>query len=305
MSDQSHSALSRAATIIGVRLECVRMVASDGHFRLDVEALARAVTDDRAAGFNPIAVCANAGASSNGAVDPLGAMADYCQAEGIWLHVDAAYGGFAIVTEQGQRLLRGIERADSVGLDAHKWLFQPYEAGCLLVKDVRTLENAFAVRHDILQDTVWGANHPNIADRGLQLSRSFRALKVWMSIQTFGMAAFRRAVAKGMELAAWAEEHVRESPTLETLNPASLGVVCFRINPAHTDVDEESLEKINRKVLARVFWEGPAFMSSTLLRGTFSLRLCILNHTTTWDDVRETLEAVERFGREVLSKGRH
>ena len=122
-----------------------------------------------------------------------------------------------------------------------------------------------------------------------------------MSVQTFGKAAFRRAVSTGMELAAQAEEYVRASPILELLIPASLGIVCFRINPADTDLDEKSLEEINRKVLVRVFWEDPAFISSTLLRGTFSLRMCIVNHTTTWDDVRETLEAAERFGREALN----
>ncbi len=195
----------------------------------------------------------------------------------------------------------GIERADSIVLDAHKWFFQPFEAGCLLVKDGSTLENAFAVQPDILQDTVWGANHPNFSNRGLQLSRSFRALKVWMSVQTFGMAAFRLAVSKGMELAARAEQHVRASAVLELMNPASLGVVCFRVNSAETDGDEKTLEEINRIVLARIFWEEPALMSSTLLRGKFSFRLCILNHTTTWDDVRETLEAIERFGSETLS----
>ena len=301
MSDQSHSAHIRAAKIIGVRSECIRLIPSDRNLRLDIDALARAVSEDRANGFNPIALCANAGASSTGAIDPLEAMADYCEVEGIWLHVDAAYGGFAVVIEQGKKLLRGIERADSIGLDAHKWFFQPYEAGCLLAKDVRTLESAFEIHPDILQDTVWGKNHPNIADRGLQLSRSFRALKVWMSIQTFGMAAFRRAVSRGMELAARAEEYVRESRTLEILTPASLSVVCLRINPADTDLDEKVLEEVNRTVLARVFWEDRAFLSSTLLHGKFSLRLCILNHTTTWDDVSETLEAIEQFGTEALS----
>ena len=302
MSDQSHSALKRAAMIVGVRPECIRVIPSDDRFRLDMKAFARTVADDRAAGFNPIAVCANAGTASTGSIDPLGAMADYCEAENVWLHVDAAYGGFAIVTEEGKRLLSGIERADSIGLDAHKWFFQPYEAGCLLVKDTSMLEGPFAVRPDILQDTIWGADHPNLTDRGLQLSRSFRALKVWMSVQTFGMAAFRRAVSKGMDLAVRAEEHVRSSPVLEPLNQVTLGVVCFRINPADGDLNEEALDEINRTVLARTFWEDRAFMSSTLLHGTFALRLCILNHTTTWDDVRETLEAIERFGREALLK---
>ena len=299
MSDQSHSAHVRAARIIGVRPDRIRLLPSDEQFRLDMGLLARAVADDRAAGFNPIAICANAGATSTGAIDPLPAVADFCEAEGIWLHVDATYGGFAAVTERGRRLLHGVERADSVGLDPHKWFFQPYEVGALLVKDAGTLEHAFKVHHDILQDTIWGANHPNISDRGLQLSRSFRALKVWMSVQTFGMAAFRRAVSKGMELAVRAEEYVQKSQTLEILTPVSLGIVCFRINPSGADLDEEILEQINRTVLARFFWEDRAFLSSTLLHGTFALRLCIINHTTTWDDVRETLEAAERFGVEA------
>ena len=199
------------------------MVPSDGQTRLDMEALARAVSADRAAGFKPIAVCANAGTASTGAIDPLEAVADFCEAEGIWLHVDASYGGFAVVTEQGKEFLRGIERADSIGLDAHKWFFQPYEAGCLLVRDERTLENVFSVHHDVLQDTIWGANHPNFADRSVQLSRSFRALKVWMSIQTFGLGAFRRAILQGMQFASRAEEYIRASSVLEIVNPVTLG----------------------------------------------------------------------------------
>ena len=302
MSDQSHSALSRAAMIVGVRRDRIRMVQSDRSFRMEMDALASAVAEDRAAGLTPIPVAANAGTAGTGAIDRLEALADFCAAEGLWLHVDASYGGFAVVTERGRRLLRGIERADSIGLDAHKWFFQPYEAGCLMVKDENTLKDAFGVRPDILQDTVWGKNHPNFSDLGLQLSRSFRALKVWMSIQTFGMAAFRRAVSNGMALARRAEEYVRASPVLEALNSVSLGIVCFRVNPADGGLDEEALEEVNRTVLARMFWDDRAFMSSTLLRGTFALRMCIVNHTTTWDDVRETLEAVERFGGEALSK---
>ena len=301
MSDQSHSALIRAVRIIGIRAENTRLIPTDELFRLDPEALKRTIEVDRAAGYNPVAVCANAGASSTGAIDPLEMMAEICETEGIWLHVDAAYGGFAVITERGRPLLRGIERADSIGLDAHKWFFQPYEAGCLLVKDLNTLERAFAVRHDILQDTIWGANHPNFSDRGLQLSRSVRALKVWMSVQIFGMAAFRRAVAKSMDLAVDAEKYIRNSGTLEMLIPGSLGIVCFRVNPAHSNVKEKELDVLNRKVLVRVFWEDRAFISSTTLAGKFSLRLCIVNYTTTWDDVRETLEAIERFGDEALS----
>jgi glutamate/tyrosine decarboxylase-like PLP-dependent enzyme len=302
MSDQSHTALIRAATIVGVRPERVRKVATDEHFRMDVTELERMVSEDRASGLSPIAICGNAGATNTGAVDPLEAIANFCESQGIWLHVDAAYGGFAILTDHGRSLFRGIERADSIAMDAHKWLFQPFEAGCLMVKDVRKLEEAFSVQPEYLQDTRWGRDHPNFGDRGLQLSRSFRALKVWMSIQTFGMGAFRRSIAKGIELAERAEAYVRASDVLEIALPASLGVVCFRVNAPDRVMDDKELESLNEGVQARVIESGTAMMSSTRLRGRFSLRLCILNHHTTWHDVHETLEAIERFGREALSE---
>lgn len=302
MSNQSHTAFYRAALIAGIRKDRVRVISSDNRFRLDMKALEHAVASDRAAGCTPVAVCANAGASSTGAIDPLEAMADYCTAQGIWMHVDAAYGGFAVITEEGRKLLRGMELADSIGLDAHKWLFTPYEAGCLLVKDASMLEKAFSIKHDVLQDTVWGANHPNFADRGLQLSRSFRALKVWMSIQTFGMTAIRNAVSSGMKLAARAERYIQASESLEVMSPACLGIVCFRVNPDEAALGEDAIEEVNRSVLARVFWDDRAFISSASPAGKFTLRLCIINHNTTWTDVRETLQAVERFGRQALQK---
>ncbi len=300
MSDQSHSAFKRAALIAGVRRECIRLVPTDDAFRIDMAALSRMVAEDRGNGLAPVAVCANAGSASSGAVDPLGAMADFCAREDIWLHVDAAYGGFAVVTEQGRELLRDIERADSIGLDAHKWFFQPYEAGALMVRDTKHLENAFAIGHDVLQDTVWGANHPNFSDRGQQLSRSARALKIWMSVQTFGMAAFREAVQGGLDLARRAEDYAGESPILEVLTPVSLGILCFRVAPRDTALAEATLERVNRAVLARMFWDELAFLSSTSLKGVFALRMCIINHTTTWDDVRRTLDTVVRFGEEAL-----
>ena len=259
------------------------------------------MADDRAAGFNPIAVCANAGATSTGAIDPLPAVADYCAAEQLWLHVDATYGGFAAVTEPGKRLLRGLERTDSVGLDPHKWSFQPYEVGALLVKDARTLEHAFAVHpgcpagHGVGRESPQ-RRRPRPATEPL-VSR-LEGVDVGPDLR---MSAFRRAVAKGMELAHRAGEYVRESPMLEFLTPVSLGIVCFRINPAEADLDEAALEQINRTVLARIFWEDRAFLSSTLLHKTFARRLCIVNHSTTWDDVRETLQAAERFGREAAT----
>jgi len=299
MSDQSHSALERAARIVGVRPEAILKVPSDARFRIRVDELERMLSRARRDGLSPIAVCANAGATNTGAVDPLDEMADLCAREGVWLHVDAAYGGFAVITERGRELFRGIDRADSVTLDAHKWLFQPFEAGSLMVRDVRRLEAAFGVRPEYLQDADLGMEQVNFGDRGLQLSRSFRALKVWMSVQTFGVAAFRRAVGRGIELADRAGEHVRASEVLEMLSPPSLGVVCFRVRPGGAGLSEADLERLNAGVQERVIAEGVAMMSSTRLKGTYALRLCILNHQTTWADVRETLEAIERFGLEA------
>ena len=296
MSDQSHSAQVRAARIVGIAADGIRVLPTDTSGRLDPGAVAEAIAADRAAGCSPLIVCANAGTPTRGAVDPLPALADICAAERLWLHVDAAYGGFAILTPRGAAALEGIDRADSINVDPHKWLFQPYEAGAILVRDAGTLERAFAIQHDVLQDSVWGAKHANLADQGIQLSRSFRALKVWMSIQTFGMAAFRAAIENGLDLAARAAEYADRSRTLELVS-ASLGMVCFRVNPG--GLGEDSLARLNRKVLAHVFWGEQAFLSSTMVNGRFVLRLCILNHNTTWDDVRETLETVERSAHEV------
>jgi len=265
-----------------------------------MDALQTAVRQARAEGFTPIAVCANAGATNTGAVDPLDDMASLCEREGIWLHVDGAYGGFAVITEKGRALFRGIERADSIVLDAHKWLFQPFEAGCLMVRDVKTLEAAFSVHPEYLQDTQLGLEHVNFAERGLQLSRSFRALKVWMSVQTFGMAAFRAAVGRGIEFAARAGDRVRSSEVLELMSPPSLGVVCFRANPG--GISEGALEELNEAVQARVIRSGTAMMSSTRLKGTYALRFCIMAHHTTWEDVDETLGAIEGFARELAPR---
>ena len=300
MSDQSHSAHVRAARIIGVRPERIRLLPCDARFRLEMGELERAVAEDRAAGLHPIAVCANAGAVSTGRSTRSARWRISARRKASGCTSTPPTAASRPSRSGARNSSLGMERADSIGMDAHKWFFQPYEAGALLVKDIGTLERAFAVRHDILQDTIWGANHPNFSDRGLQLSRSFRALKVWMSVQTFGMAAFRQAVSKGMELAEQAQECVRESPVLEMLTPVSLGIVCFRVNPANAGLSEEALEEINRTVLARIFWDDKSFVSSTLLKGKFALRFCIINHNTTWDDVRETLEAIERFGREAL-----
>lgn len=302
MSDQSHGAQKKAALIAGVRRESIRVIPTDANFRIDLVQLRAQISKDRANGLQPVTVAANAGTTSTGAIDPLSELHKLCSAEGIWLHVDAAYGGFATVTEIGKKLLDGIQEADSIVMDAHKWFFQPYEIGALMVKDKKHLENAFFIGNDVLQDTIWGTNHPNFADRGQQLSRAARALKIWVSVQTFGMVQFRAAVQNGLDLASRAADYVNTNSVLELLTPVTLGIMCFRVNPSNSEYDENTLEDINRKVLVRVFWDEFMFFSSTSLKGVFSLRMCITNHNTSWEDVQQTLDRVTQLGQEVLAE---
>ncbi len=299
MSDQTHSAVERAARIIGVRREGIVSVPSDATFRLQPPALADAVSRARTAGFAPIAVCANAGTTNTGAIDPLPQIASYCASEKIWLHVDAAYGGFALLCDRGRELLAGLERADSISLDAHKWLFQPFETGCLMVRDVASLTRAFSVNPDYLQDTKLGLEHVNFADRGYQLTRSFRALKVWMSIQTFGLARFREAIEGAIALAGDAGRQVETTEGLELLSAPSLGVLCFRYRPPGAAWTDERTDRLNGAIQARVIDSGTAMISSTRIRGAYSLRLCIMSHQTTGDDVRETIERIAEYGRQL------
>jgi aromatic-L-amino-acid/L-tryptophan decarboxylase len=301
MSDQTHSAVERAAHIVGVRRDAIVKLPTDDRYRLQPATLAKGLARARDAGLAPIAVCANAGTTNTGAIDPLPAIADVCAAERVWLHVDAAYGGFAVLSGRGRGLLQGMERADSISLDAHKWLYQPFEAGCLVVRDVSSLVRAFSVNPDYLQDTKLGLEHVNFADRGYQLTRSFRALKVWMSIQTFGLARFREAIARVIDLAEEAGRLVAATPGLELLSPPSLGVLCFRYLPDGDAWDAVRVEKLNEAIQARVIETGTAMISSTRLRGVYSMRLCIMSHQTTWDDVRSTIEGIAAFGRALAS----
>ena len=299
-SDQAHSSLGRAARIAGVRVDDMRTIATDDQYRIDVEALRRVIRRDRKAGLDPLLVAASGGATNTGAVDPLRDLGELCSEEGVWLHVDGAYGGFAVLTEEGRRALDGIELADSVTLDPHKWLFQSYEIGCLLVRDVADLDAAFRTSPEYLQDVRMGADHVNFGERGLQLSRSFRALKVWMSIKAFGVAAFREAIGRSIRLAREAERYVTKAEELELLTPQQLGILCYRYNPRARTLGGEELDELNAEIQARIVASGYAMVSSTRLRGVYSLRLCVMNYRSTSQDVLGTLRRVEELGRELL-----
>ena len=265
-------------------------------FRLRIDALDETIARDRAAGLHPFLVVGSAGATNTGAVDPLHELADLAAREGLWYHIDAAYAGFAILTERGRALLSGIERADSVTLDPHKWLYVPFECGCLMVRDPARLHSAFHVLADYLKDVEARDEDVNFADYGEQLTRYSRALKVWMSVNYFGLGAIRDAVDRCMALAGHAERRVREAPELEVLSPAQFGVVCFRVHPRGVD-DPAALDALNENVNAAVNATQQVLMSSTRLRGAYSLRLCILNYRTTEADVDGVIELVRTHGR--------
>ncbi|AHG88363.1 Pyridoxal-dependent decarboxylase [Gemmatirosa kalamazoonensis] len=282
-SDQAHSAVPRAAWIAGVPRANVRVLPTDDAFRLRVDALRAAVAADRAAGLLPFAVVATAGTTNTGAVDPLHEIADLCAAEELWLHADAAYGGFAALTERGRALLDGLGRCDSVALDPHKWLFVPFECGCLLAREPARLRDAFHIMPDYLRDVAPGEERVNFADYGEQLTRQSRALKVWLGVRYFGLAALRAEMDRAMDLVTHAESLVRAEPSLEVTAPARLGVLCFRVRGPHA---------LNQRVNARVNAGGKYLVSSTRLRGTFTLRLCVLGYRTTRADVEGLIRAV-------------
>ena len=286
VSDQGHSSLARTARAMGLRSHQVRVLPTDDHWRLQPETVAAAAASDRRAGRVPIAVCAGAGSTSTGAVDPLAGLADVCAAERLWLHVDAAYGGFAALTPKGRALLAGIDRADSVTVDPHKWLFQPFECGGVLVRDGARLARTFAIHSDYLDLPATG--EVNLGDWGLQLSRGFRALKVWMSVQAFGLAAFRAAIGRDMELAAYAEELVRDQAELTLMAPATLGIVCFRRE--WPGCDEAEIERRGIALADALEHTGDAFVSTTRLAGRHAIRLCVLNPTSSEDHIRRVIE---------------
>jgi aromatic-L-amino-acid decarboxylase len=282
-SDQAHSAVPRAAWIAGVPRANVRVLPTDARFRLCVDSLRAAVAADRAAGLLPFAVVASAGTTNTGAVDPLPELAALCAAEGLWLHADAAYGGFAALTERGRALLAGLGRCDSVALDPHKWLFVPFECGCLLAREPGRLVDAFHIMPDYLRDVAPGEERVNFADYGEQLTRQSRALKIWLGVRTFGLAALRAEMDRAMDLAAHAERLVRAEPSLEVTAPAQFGVLCFRV---------QGDDALNERVNARVNATGRYLVSSTRLRGAFTLRLCVLGFRTTAEDVEGLIRTV-------------
>jgi len=289
VSDQAHSSVARAARALGMRPDQLRVLPSDDQHMMRLDALAGSLDADARHGRRPYLVVASAGSTNTGAIDPLEEIVELCSQFGAWLHVDAAYGGFAVLTERGRRWLKGIELADSITLDPHKWLYQPYECGCVLVRQGERLKAAFAVTPDYLKDASPVGGELNFSDLGLQLTRYSRALKLWLSLGYFGVDAFRDAIHRSLDLAAAAEAMIVERPELELISGAQLGIVCFR---RRFDRAEEEWQRARRNaaLVGRFEQSGLGLVSSTTLGGRYAIRLCILNHTTSREDVARTID---------------
>jgi aromatic-L-amino-acid decarboxylase len=284
--------VTRAFQVLGFKPEQVRSVSVDDRLRMRPDALAAAIETDVKAGRQPFLAVATAGATNTGAIDPLAAIAAVCSERDVWLHVDAAYGGFAMLTDRGRDWLAGIDQADSVTLDPHKWLYQPYECGCLILRDGPLLSQAFHIMPDYLQDTAVGGVEVNFADRGIQLTRAARGLKLWISLQYFGVDAFRDAIDRSLDLALAAQERIEASEELDLLSPATLGVVCFRRRPDGVN-DEPELEALNTGLIRRLAESGEGLISSTRIDGRYAMRICVLNHRSRAEDVERTLGWLE------------
>ena len=303
-SSEVHSCNQKAVELLGLGSEALRRVPVRDDFTLDLGALQRRIDADRAAGCQPIAVIGSAGTVNTGAIDDLAALAELCAREGLWFHVDGAIGAVAVLADNVRPLLRGIERADSVALDLHKWMHMPFEAGCVLVRDEAAHRNSFSLTPEYLEHGVrglaGGVRWPS--DYGVQLSRGFRALKVWMSIKEHGLDRFGRMIARNVEQAQYLGALIAAQPMLERVAPIGLDIVCFRCHPA--GLDETALETLNRELLLQLQEQGIAAPSYTTIGGRYCLRVAIANHRSRRSDFDALVEAVVRIGAELVDRGR-
>lgn len=298
-SRETHSSIVKAAELLGLGTQSVRFLPVDAQYRIDLAALRVQIATDRAAGFRPFAIVGNAGTVNTGAIDDLDALADICAREGLWFHVDGAFGALARLHPDLAPLVSGIERADSLAFDLHKWCYLPVEAGCVLVRDARAHHDAFAVKTAAYLKPAHGgpsARLRKFSDLGVQLSRGFRALKAWMSLQEHGARKLGRIVRQNVEQARYLAGLIEATPELQLAAPVPLNVVCFR-HRGRPGASADERDQLNRELLVRLHESGEAVPSGTVLDGRFAIRVAITNHRSRRPDfdllVRASLRAAE------------
>ena len=266
--------------------------------------LRAAIADDRANGIDPACVIATAGTVNTGSIDDLEAIADLCSEEGLWLHVDGCIGALLAIAPEGKALVRGIARADSIALDPHKWLHAPFEVGCALVRDAGLHRGTFTVTPEYLETAPRGiASGEWLHDFGLQTSRGFRALKVWMALKEHGVAKFGRLIEQDLEHARYLTERIGVVPDLELCFPTNINIVCFRYDPG--EMTEPELKRLNTEIMVRLQETGIAAISDTTVHGRHCLRAAINNHRTTRDDLDVLVEEVVRLGTDLNAHDAH
>ncbi|RDY58852.1 pyridoxal phosphate-dependent decarboxylase family protein [Flagellimonas nanhaiensis] len=298
LSDQAHSSNIKAIRVLGFTKEQVRIIPTDSEFKFSINKLKNCIAKDRLEGYVPFCLIATSGTTNTGTVDPLSELAQICKDEDIWFHIDGAYGAAAILSPKGKQLMKGIEKADSLTVDPHKWFFQPYEMGCLLVRNHKHLSQTFTEKPEYLRDIEGNTSEINFYDHGIQLTRRFRALKFYTSIKTFGLREFRTAISYGIDLAEETESVLRKSKNWEVVFPATLAVINFRYNPIGKKYTEKQLDEINQKISDSIMASGEALLVTTLLHGHVVLRMCLINPRTTMNDIMETLELCEKYAAE-------
>jgi aromatic-L-amino-acid decarboxylase len=299
-SEEAHVTIARAADMIGLGMGAVRPVPVDDAYRMDVAALREAIERDVAEGFEPFVVVGTAGTTATGAVDPLVEIADVCADRGLWFHADAAYGGPAILTDDLAPLLAGIERADSVTVDPHKWLYTPQSGGCLLVRRIDDLAAAWdAEASYVHQDRTRTRRGRDLRTLGPQFSRGFQGLKVWVSLLAHGRRAYAERISHDAALTRYLASLVEARPDFELMAPVALSICCFRYVPedvAGRDDRDEYLDALNERILTEAQLDGRVFYSNAVLRGRFCLRTCIVNFRTEAPEMERVLDVSAELG---------
>src|SRR5436305_1410751 len=297
-SDQAHHSVAKGAILAGFPEGNVREVPTDDLFRLRPDALEALIEDDRRRGLTPFLIVASAGTTNTGAIDPLPEIADLAERHKLWLHVDAAYGGFFLLTGEGKRAMRGIERADSIVLDPHKGLFLPYGTGAVLVRDGQALRRAHSLTGDYMPGMQDDPDRVDFSQYSPELSRPFRALRVWLPFKMHGAGAFRDQLEEKLALAQWAADRLRAMAGIEILAEPQLSLLAFRLAPA--GVPESELNALNQRFLDRVNARQRVYLTATRLRGRFAPRICVLSFRTHRGRMEMALEDIAAARREVL-----